>query len=249
LTKDDVHALEEGLKVVALHTWVARLLKQSLDNGIQRVDVGFLVNLKCLGSSVLQNLKRAKQTCQHIRDARVCLLGQLVGTDLCLEVLSKHTEKVPDDLNVDILTELRNTQEDWTQKRWRVLLLQNLEVDCERLLDDLVVNLGDATKVQAEGISLFQFTDQLLLQLTILLVLSLLAKLVELVVQLLGLFTRLVDCSGFGLIDHDVVQDEAVKQLGAHVGMVFGLQHLVHLLQDVKLKFKQAIVVFFQQVG
>jgi len=80
-------------------------------------------------------------------------------------------------------------------------------------------------------------------------VLSLLAKLVELVVKLLGLLTRLVDSAGLSLINHDVVQDEAVEQLRAHVGMVLGLQHFVHFFQDIKLELEQAIVVFLQQVS
>jgi len=47
LAEDDIHALEEGLEVIALDTRVAWLLKESLNDGIQRVDESFLVNFKC----------------------------------------------------------------------------------------------------------------------------------------------------------------------------------------------------------
>ena len=70
-----------------------------------------------------------------------CFIVSIALVKLDFEVLSHHTDQVPDDLQVDILCELWQSKEDSSQMHRLTVLLQYLKVDSESLFDDLIVIL------------------------------------------------------------------------------------------------------------
>ena len=84
--------------------------------------------------------------------------GCVALVKLDFEVLSHHTDQVPNDLQVDILSELRQTKEDGTQMHRLRMLLQNFKEDSQSLLYDCVVVFRHFSKVETNGICFFQFT-------------------------------------------------------------------------------------------
>ena len=80
----------------------------------------------------------------------------LALTQFDLEVFSHDTDQVPNDLQVDILGELRQSKEHSTQMHRRRVLLKNFKVDGKCLLDYRIVLLGHFAKVDPNSISFFQ---------------------------------------------------------------------------------------------
>lgn len=123
------------------------------------------------------------------------------------EVLSHHADQVPNDLQVDIRSELGQAKEDGTQMHRLRMLLQDFKEDSQSLLYDCVVVFRHFSKVETNGICFFQFAKELLLNISILLELSLLPEFGQLIMQLLTFLCTGINSLGLSFVNEDFVEN------------------------------------------
>ena len=122
------------------------------------------------------------------------------------------------------------------------------KVNRKDLFDDCVVVLSRLVEVDPDGVSLLDFSEELLLDLFVLLEVTLLPQFLHLVVKLGRLLGTFLDGFGLLFVYDDGVQHEAVEKVGFHVRVVLGLDNLVQLLEDFYLELHERLVCVRQQV-
>jgi hypothetical protein len=111
LDEDDCHALCESQEVAHLvGTWC---LKQSLDHTVQGIEEILLLHVECRACPHVNDLEGAQKSTKHVLYVALTLLYDLVFVIIGIlvqrhfEVLSQDIDKIPNDLNVYVLSEAR----------------------------------------------------------------------------------------------------------------------------------------------
>ena len=101
-----VNALKQRYEVFALDVAWQWLFEQALNDSIERGDKIFLIDVERRSSTNLQDLEGAEQAGENIRDAMRGIMVRLTFIQFNFEVLSHDRDQIPDNLQVNILSEL-----------------------------------------------------------------------------------------------------------------------------------------------
>lgn len=114
VNKNKMSALQKGKEIAEII--VKWRLIQSLNDRVESIDEVLLLDGDRCTCSYFYYLEDTKQPCENIGNA-ILALTLWILLQLELEELTKHVDQVPNDLNVDELSKLWNTQEHTLQKR------------------------------------------------------------------------------------------------------------------------------------
>ena len=110
--ENNVQTLKQRDEVFSFNGERQGLLKQALKHSIQSRNKIFLIYIEWGSGTNIDDLEGAKESCQNVRDAVCGVAVSLTFVQLDLEILAHDSDQIPNDLQVDILNELGESEED-----------------------------------------------------------------------------------------------------------------------------------------